>query len=67
MNTNLIHNVLNIAMVVVSGLAGFDFVGLGIDPIVAAKIVAGLATAKTIINVVRDGFAGLFKTQPPVV
>jgi hypothetical protein len=66
-NTNLIHNVLNIAMVVVSGLAGFDFVGLGIDPVLAAKIVAGLATAKTIINVVRDGFAGLFKTQPPVV
>jgi hypothetical protein len=66
-NTNLIHNILNIAMIVVSGLAGFDFVGLGLDPILAAKIVSGLATAKVVINTVRDGFAGLFKTQPPVV
>jgi hypothetical protein len=66
-NTNALHNLLNVAMIVVSGLAGFDFVGLGLDPVLAAKIVAGLATAKTIINVVRDGFAGLFKTQPPVV
>ena len=67
MNTNMIHNLLNIAMIVVSGLAGFDFVGLGIDPILAAKIISGLAIAKTTINVIRDGFAGLFKTQPPVV
>lgn len=66
MNTNLIHNVLNIAMIVIAGLAGFDFVGLGLDPVLAGKIVAGLATAKTIINVVRDGFAGLIKAQPPV-
>ncbi len=66
MNTNLIHNLLNIAVIVVAGLAGFDFVGLGINPVLAAKIVAGLGTAKMIINVVRDGFAGLVKEQPPV-
>jgi hypothetical protein len=66
-NSNAVHNVLNIAMVIVSGLAGFDFVGLGLDPVLAAKIVAGLATAKTVINVFRDGFGGLFKKQPPVV
>lgn len=66
MNTNLIHNVLNIAMIVVAGLAGFDFVGLGIDPALAAKIVTGLGTLKMIINVIRDGFAGLVKEQPPV-
>ena len=66
MNSNLIHNVLNIAMIVVGGLAGFDFVGMGLDPILAGKIVAGLGTAKMIINVVRDGFAGLTKAQPPV-
>jgi hypothetical protein len=65
-NTNLIHNILNIAMIVVAGLAGFDFVGLGLDPILAGKIVAGLGTAKMIINVIRDGFAGLMKQQPPV-
>lgn len=65
-NTNLIHNILNIAMIVVAGLASFDFVGLGLDPILAGKIVAGLGTAKMIINVIRDGFAGLMKQQPPV-
>lgn len=66
MNTNLIHNILNIAMVVVAGLAGFDFAGLGMDPALAAKIVAGLGTLKVIINVLRDGLAGLVKNQPPV-
>ncbi len=66
MNTNLIHNILNIVMIVVAGLAGFDYVGLGLDPVLAGKIVAGLGTAKMIINVVRDGFSGLTKTQPPV-
>jgi ABC-type amino acid transport system permease subunit len=65
-NTNLIHNILNILMIVVAGLAGFDFVGLGLDPILAGKIVAGLGTAKMIINVIRDGFSGLTKQQPPV-
>jgi hypothetical protein len=66
MNTNAIHNILNIVMVIVGGLAGFDFVGLGLDPILAGKIIAGLGTAKMIINVIRDGFAGLVKPQPPV-
>lgn len=66
LNTNLIHNILNIAMVVVAGLAGFDFAGLGIDAALAAKIVAALGTAKVIINVLRDGLAGLVKNQPPV-
>lgn len=66
MNTNLIHNILNIAMIIVAGLAGFDFVGLGIDPALAAKIVTGLGTLKMIINVVRDGLTGLVKEQPPV-
>jgi hypothetical protein len=65
-NTNLIHNILNIAVVAVAGLAGFDFAGLGINPITAAKIVAGLGTAKMIINVARDDFSGLTKAQPPV-
>jgi hypothetical protein len=29
-------------------------------------IVGALASAKTVMNVVRDGFAGLVKEQPPV-
>jgi hypothetical protein len=62
----MIHNILNIAMVVIGGLAGFDFAGLGLDPVFAAKIVAGLGTVKMFINVARDGFGGLTKEQPPV-
>lgn len=66
MNTNLIHNILNIAMIIVAGLAGFDYVGLGLDPVLAGKIVAALGSLKMIINVIRDGFTGLVKEQPPV-
>lgn len=66
MNTNLAHNLLNIAMIVVAGLAGFDYVGMGLDPIMAGKIVAVLGGIKMVINVLRDGVTGLTKPQPPV-
>lgn len=66
MNTNAIHNILNVAMIVIAGLAGFDFVGMGIDPVTAGKIVAVLGGIKMVINVLRDGVAGLTKPQPPV-
>lgn len=66
MNTNLIHNILNVLIVVIAGLAGFDWQALGLDPALAAQIVTVLATAKVVINVIRDGFKGLVKTQPPV-
>lgn len=66
MNTNAIHNVLNVAMIVVAGLAGFDYAGLGLDPVMAGKIVAGLGAIKMVINVLRDGVTGLTKPQPPV-
>lgn len=70
MNTNLIHNILNVAIIVITGLAGFDWLALGsavgLDPVLAAKIVTGLGTLKMIMNVIRDGLAGLVKQQPPV-
>lgn len=66
MNTNLLHNILNVAMIIVAGLAGFDFVGMGIDPVLAGKIVAVLGGIKMVINVLRDGVTGLTKPQPPV-
>lgn len=62
----MIHNVLNVAMIVVAGLAGFDYVGLGLDPVLAGKIVATLGAVKMVINVLRDGVTGLTKPQPPV-
>lgn len=65
MNTNLIHNILNVAIAVVAAMAAFDWTVL-LSPSTAAAVVAGLATLKTLINVFRDGFSGLAKTQPPV-
>lgn len=38
-----------------------------LPPQIAFLAVGGIATAKSLINIVRDGWAGLFKQQPPVV
>lgn len=66
MNTNLIHNILNIAIAVVAVLSLPEVVGL-FPPHVGLAIAGAAATAKTIINVIRDGLGGLVKNQPPVV
>lgn len=65
MNTNLIHNLLNLAIVVVGALATFDWTGL-LSAGTAALVVTVLGGAKIVINVIRDGIAGLAKQQPPV-
>ena len=65
MNTNLIHNILNIAIAVVAALAAFNWEVL-VSQSTALVIVGILASAKSVINVLRDGFAGLIKPQPPV-
>jgi len=64
LNTNLIHNILNVAIGIVGGLAAVDW--SIITPTRAGLIVAILAGAKTLINVFRDGISGLAKPQPPV-
>ena len=79
-NTNLIHNVINVAIAVTSGATaamlatGCTTLATGalecsqswVKPEAGALIVTGLAVAKTVINVIRDGFTGLVKDQPPV-
>lgn len=65
MNTNLIHNFLNIAIAAVAALAVFDWTVL-FSQSTAMVIVGILASAKTVINVIRDGLSGLVKNQPPV-
>lgn len=65
MNTNFLHNVLNVAMAVVSALAIPEVAGL-LPPELAVKLVGAMAVFKTVINTLRDGLAGLVKTQPPV-
>lgn len=68
--SNLIHNVLNVLVVVLTAAAGFDWTALlsvfGLDPALAAKIAAGCVALKLAINAIRDGLTGLIKEQPPV-
>lgn len=64
-NTNLIHNILNMLMVLVPALAAFDWTAF-FDAQTSLRIVGGLALAKILINVLRDGMLGLYKHQPPV-
>ena len=66
MNTNLIHNILNLAIVVVGALAVQDvWVGI-VGPVLALKIVTVLTGVKLVMNAIRDGIKGMVKNQPPV-
>ena len=71
MNTNALHNILNLIGLIVGSLITFDWAGLGLSPEVAAMIAGGVLLAdkviKLAINVTRDGVGGLFAPQPPVV
>jgi hypothetical protein len=64
-NTNTLHNVLNIAIAVIGAMGAFDWTVL-FSQTTALAIVGALATAKGVINMLRDGFAGMVKPQPPV-
>jgi hypothetical protein len=70
-NTNALHNILNLLGLVIGSLIAFDWAGLGLSPSIAAAIASGVLIAdkviKLAINVLRDGVGGLFKAQPPVI
>lgn len=80
MNSNLFHNVANIASLALalgtatllwSGctitVAGsFDCSTSFINPAYTTGAIAALQALKMAVNVVRDGWAGLTKPQPPV-
>lgn len=80
MNTNLIHNILNVVIAATAAVTAFLLAtgciqhpsgnlsceGSWISPTWTTGIVAGLGVLKSVINIARDGFTGLFKTQPPV-
>lgn len=65
LNTNALHNLLNIAIALVAVLSLPEVTAL-LPPEIALVIVGAAATAKTVINVLRDGLTGLVKNQPPV-
>lgn len=69
-NTNLIHNVLNVVSLIVGVLVTIDWTTMGLDPKAAAAVAGGVLIAQNVIklgiNITRDGLAGLAKNQPPV-
>jgi hypothetical protein len=80
MNSNLIHNILNVLIAVSAGVTAL-FLATGcttlasgalecsqswINPSIAAIAITAMGVLKVVINVVRDGFGGLVKPQPPV-
>jgi hypothetical protein len=64
-NSNLAHNLINVLIILVPALEAFDWSPFFSDA-VALQIVGFLGLAKILINVIRDGFTGLAKEQPPV-
>lgn len=70
MNTNLLHNILNIIGLIVGALMTYDFTQLGMTAeqaaFIASWLLFGDKVIKLLMNLWRDGVAGLFKTQPPV-
>lgn len=66
MNSNLIHNILNVALAIVAVLSLPEVTSF-LPPEIAVMIAGAVGTAKLMINVIRDGLKGLTKSQPPVV
>lgn len=80
MNSNLFHNIANVASLVLSlgtvillwsgctttVTGSFDCGASFINPAYTTGAIAVLQTIKMGVNVVRDGVAGLTKPQPPV-
>jgi hypothetical protein len=64
-NTNLLHNLLNLAIAIIAALTAFDWTAI-FGPQTGAMIISGLGFAKLAINFFRDGPAGMTKPQPPV-
>ena len=67
MNTNLIHNILNLVSAMIGALILTDWTAFGFDAATAAKIAAFVLLAQNVVKLVtRDGLSGLVKEQPPV-
>jgi hypothetical protein len=64
-NTNILHNVLNVMIALISALATFDWTPFMSEG-TALKVTGVLALSKLVINAFRDGISGLAKDQPPV-
>lgn len=65
MSSNLLHNILNVAIAIVAIISLPEVVAI-LPPEIGLMLAGVAATLKTVINIARDGFGGLFKEQPPV-
>ena len=69
MNTNAIHNILNLIGLIIGALMTYDWTMLGLSATQAAAVASALLLGDKVIkfalNIFRDGFGGLFKQQPP--
>jgi hypothetical protein len=80
MNTNAMHNVINLVGIVAGGMAALalatgctqDAAGVWdcsrsfVPPQYTGPFLGALFFVKGVINLGRDGFGGLWKKQPPV-
>lgn len=80
MNSNLVHNICNVASLILAAATaallqsgctalsngGFDCSASWINPAWTTGAIAALQILKIIINIARDGLSGLTKPQPPV-
>lgn len=70
MNTNAIHNILNLIGLIIGALIAFDWTTLGLSAesaaLIAGWVLFGDKVIKLVMNVMRDGPGGLFARQPPV-
>lgn len=77
LNANLIHNILNCAQGALGGAlmaSGCQMAVAGamdcshsfINPVYTGGAIAAIGGLKLLMNIIRDGFTGLVKVQPPV-
>lgn len=80
MNSNLFHNIANVASLVLAGATavllatgcttlptgGIECSASWINPAWTSYSIMGLQGLKLVVNVIRDGLGGLVKPQPPV-
>jgi len=65
MNTNLIHNIINVLFVVIAALSTPELLAL-LPSELAVKLAGALGAIKLGMNALRDGLKGMTKIQPPV-
>lgn len=70
MNTNMVHNAINVIGLLFGLWATADLSTLGITNETAAVLTGWFLlisnSIKLVMNALRDGLTGLVKTQPPV-